>query len=324
MDAGIPPDLAAVVARAMRKNPVDRYPDLEQMGGELEAVRRGLTERAHGVRARVREQRGRLVALHSTLADLVGSGPDDGGIPTLDERGRLAAMQALERDLAKRIDDVQAKIARADVLAPALQHGLDLFAAGEFSDAVMELEAIVADMPEHARAVEVLGQAQARVIAQRSRQLVAELMGDARGALADGAYALCLEILKQAAEIPPPEDAAMQVAALRETAQAALTAQAAVQRMRQQAERAREQMAQARGAARVYVATPYAAALWEEAESKANGAQAALARDAYAEAQEAFAEAEAAYRGFEKTAREAQVRDREAVDRAREETSQGA
>ena len=71
------------------------------------------------------------------------------------------------------------------------------------------------------------------------------------------------------------------------------------------------------------MATPYAAALWEEAEAKANGGQAALARDAYAEAQEAFSEAEAAYRGFEKTAREAQVRDREAVDRAREGMSQG-
>ena len=98
----------------MRKDPAERYPDLEQMGGELEEIRRGLIEKAHGVRARVREQRGRLVALHSMLEGLVGRAGDDEAIPILDERGRLATMQALERDLGKRIDDVQAKIARAD------------------------------------------------------------------------------------------------------------------------------------------------------------------------------------------------------------------
>ena len=46
--------------------------------------------------------------------------------------------------------------------------------------------------------------------AERRRQLAAELVESARAALADGAYALCLEILKQAAEIPPSDDVAME------------------------------------------------------------------------------------------------------------------
>ena len=43
LDPGIPPALAAAIARAMRKDPAERFPDVSTMRVELETVRRGLS-----------------------------------------------------------------------------------------------------------------------------------------------------------------------------------------------------------------------------------------------------------------------------------------
>ena len=48
LDPGIPPALAAAIARAMRKDPAERFPDISAMRVELETVRRGLSGEAVG------------------------------------------------------------------------------------------------------------------------------------------------------------------------------------------------------------------------------------------------------------------------------------
>ena len=45
LDPTIPPELEAVVRRAMRKDPAERYRDLDEMGAALEAVHAGVIER---------------------------------------------------------------------------------------------------------------------------------------------------------------------------------------------------------------------------------------------------------------------------------------
>ncbi len=59
LDPRIPPALAAVIARAMRKEPAERFPDLDRMRLELETVRQDLLEETR--RELSGRQRGRLV-----------------------------------------------------------------------------------------------------------------------------------------------------------------------------------------------------------------------------------------------------------------------
>jgi eukaryotic-like serine/threonine-protein kinase len=54
IDPTIPPELEAVVRRAMRKDPAERYRDLDEMGAALEAVHAGVIERR---RARSEQER---------------------------------------------------------------------------------------------------------------------------------------------------------------------------------------------------------------------------------------------------------------------------
>ena len=322
LDPNIPAELAAIVQRAMRKDPAERYQDLEQMRGELEVIHRGLSEEAQRIRTRARSERDQLIQLEAALVERIGAPGKEEATPPIDERGGVVTMHALERDLASRIEALRDKIARTDALVPAFQRATELLRAGHFTDAALEFEAIVADMPEHARAQEGLRQARAQAEEQRRRQLAAELLRDARAAFDEGGYALCLEILKQAADISPPAPIDQEITSLHQTAEAALHAQEAARRGRELAEQARDQMAQARRDAQGQDASHYAHGVWGEAEVKAAEAQAHLVQEAYGEAGQAFEQAAIAYRQAQDEAREARIREREAAERARAQMAQ--
>jgi protein kinase-like protein len=318
---GIPTELAGVVERAMRKHPDERFPNLQQMRARLEQVQRELADEAQRIGARVRSQYDRLRELQRALAERIGSfGPEETR-PPLEQPESVAALQVLEREIEARIHSVQGQIERADVLAPALEHGTELLEAEQFAAAEAELAAIVAEMPEHARAAEGLRRAKAGVDTERRRRLTAQLLQDARRALSEGEYTLCLEILEQVSAIPAPEEAGREIAALRETAEK-LTAIQEARRARQLAEQSREKMAPARRAAQAEAAAQYAPALWNEAEAKSAEAEQALAAERYADAGSAFEAAAAGYGRSAEAARDAQSREREALDRARVEAAQ--
>ena len=324
LDPSLPPELVAIVERAMRKDPAERFPDLEQMRSQLEQVQRGLTEEAQRIRARLREQFEQVRKLEAALAERIGSFRDDATEPVLDDRGgRLATLRALESELVGRLKAAQAKIARAEALAPALQRGLTLLQSGQFAMAVAEFEAIVEEMPEHVQALEGLSQARKQADAQRHRKLAAKLMQEAHTALVEGRHAICLELVQQVAALPPPSEVIPEIASLRQAAEAALAAQEAAQRAQQQAEGARDQMVQVRLTAQAQAAAQYAPDLWNDAEGKFSNAQAALARQAHGEAGPAFAAAAVAYQRSEAAAREAQHRELEAAEQAREQMAQG-
>ena len=320
LDPGLPSELAVVVERAMQREPGDRFADLGQMGGQLELVQRALAEEAERVRARVHRQREDLEDLHTALADRIGAARhgDLVPMPPSGERRRLAALQAMEHEIAERIQAARSLLARVDALAPVMEHARQLIESGQFADAVLEFEAVVAEVPEYALALEGLAGARARAEESRRGQLSRVLVEDARAALLDSAPGLCLEILTQAAQISPALLAAPEIAALRERAEAALAAEEAARRAREQAEGAREQMAKARNIAQGQ-ASAHAPALWSEAETRAAEAHAAFGRAAYDEAAAGFAAAVAAYHRFEDAAREAHHRVREAAERARQQ-----
>ena len=318
VDSAIPAELAAIVQRALRKDPAARFTDLAQMRTQLDQVQLELVEEAHRVRARVIAERERLRELQTALAERTGPPPEEPAIPAVGERERLTTLQALEHDLLGRMEALRAQIARADALAPAFQHACELLEAGMLADAVQELETIVAEMPEHARALESLAHARGLAEAERQRQLAAQLVSDAQAALAERDYTLCLELLAQATEIPLVEGMP-EIPALRQAAEVGRKEQEAAHRERQRAERAREQMAHAHRSAQAGALAAYAPALWDEAEAKATEATAAFDREAHVEAGQGFVAAAKAYQRFQETALDAQRREREGTERAREQ-----
>jgi Protein kinase domain len=168
LDPSLPPALAAAVERAMLKEPGDRFADLGQMRGQLDLVQSTLADEAERVWARVLRQRETLAALHQALADRTGAVCHGDPIPAPphEERKRLAALQALEREMIEQVQAARSRLARAAALAPVLQHAHQLLAGGQLAEAVHEFEAIVTGMPEHALAIAALSEARAKVEAQ--------------------------------------------------------------------------------------------------------------------------------------------------------------
>src|SRR5438105_2381961 len=133
----------------------------------------------------------------------------------------------------------------------------------------------------HGRLIEERQRVLARL--RQQRELATELLDKARAALEDQRYALCLEILTQAAELSAAEGASEEIAALRATA---LGRQESVRHARADAETTHASVATARGEAQAEDAAQHAAAVWTDAEAAAAAADADLRREAYVEAKQ--------------------------------------
>src|SRR5438309_3901111 len=153
---------------------------------------------------------------------------------------------------------------------------------------------------------------------EQRQQVTAELIRSARAALDEGGYARCLEILKQAAEIPPTAEAAREIDRLRQAAGEARL------RERTRADEARDRAAQGQRSAAAADAERHAPALWNEASAKWAEARATLAREQYDKGAETFDAATALYKQADSQAREVRrgrrerARAEEAGDRAAE------
>jgi hypothetical protein len=227
-------------------------------------------------------------------------------IPPVDEHARLSSLRALESELDSRIGALRTRIANADSVVPMLEQGAELLRAGHAAQALAEFERVIAKVPGHRRARELMSEARAMLEAERQRQqLAAKLVQEARTALTIGAESLCLALLRRLETIPAAADVTETVVTLREQAAAAETAGEAVRRARSQADQAREQMADARVAAQAWAAAHYAATMWANAEARAAEAREALAGDTYDSARRLFDESTALYRHCEAAVREA-------------------
>jgi Protein kinase domain/Domain of unknown function (DUF4384) len=121
----IPPALAAVVRRAMHKDPAQRFADLGQMRSELQELLRPLTEQAKRPQLRVCDQHGQVLELRAAFAGQTDTSGQDEAAPATNERVPLATV---ERDTTKlesvkgRGDYVQRAFGRACVNFNAVWH----------------------------------------------------------------------------------------------------------------------------------------------------------------------------------------------------------
>jgi len=182
VDPAIPREVAALVERAMQKDPANRFGDLGAMRAELVQVQGTIAREAERLRVRARVHRDRVAELEAALAARLGSRPPEPPLAPIDAEGHLSTVQTRERDLAARVAELESQLARSDALDSLLQHGSQLLSAGRFDEAAAQFEAILREMPANARAADELDKARAGAERQRERS-VAETV--ARAARAD-------------------------------------------------------------------------------------------------------------------------------------------
>ena len=215
LEPSVPEELAAIVQRAMSHKASDRYPDLGQMKRELEAVQRRLMSEADELRRSLAPRLPEFRELETSYLKSVG-GDGDGQVPPGAEHTmRLESLQRWDQQLDARLADLRRKMVRADELKDEVERADECLQAGNFDQAIAKCEAVLAELPEHVAARRILNAAQGRVEAERRGVLAHKLIEDARAYMNDGDHTLCLSILEQIEELPPPKELVSPIAELR-------------------------------------------------------------------------------------------------------------
>ncbi len=321
VEPGVPAELEAIIERALQKDPTRRFANLGQMRAELQTLRRKRTEDTERLRQDVQGRLRQLHELKGALEARLGGPWADETVFVVDERAPLATIESVGRDTTTRIARLNELLARADSLKPALDSGLAALRAGDFDRAVLELDRVVSEMPEHAHAAESLREAQHRVVEKhQGREQLEAFVRQAREAYDAGEYARCLELLAWVAEHAAPEAEPADAARLRGDAKAAIArAQeeetsrlAARRRASEAAARMRDRAEQARRLAEAAEARLEQPHLWGQAETKLAEGRAALAQETYAPAEKHLDDARQLYDRAEAAARESRAAAREA------------
>jgi hypothetical protein len=316
IDPSVPPELEAIVERALQKDPARRFASLGQMRAELQTLRRRRTEDTERVRQDVQGRLHQLNELKVALEARLGGPWADETVFVVDERAPLATLESVGRDTTTRIARLEELLARAETLKPALDGGLAALQAGDYDRAVLELDRVVAEMPEHAHAAESLREAQHQIAERRQGQEQIEaFVREASAAYDTGEYVRCLEMLAWVAEHATPESEPAAAARLRSAAKAALareeaeetTRLAARRRASESVARMRDGAEQARRLAEAADARLEQPHLWSQAETKLAEGRAALAQEAFAPAERQLDEARQLYDRAEAAARESRA-----------------
>jgi Protein kinase domain len=306
VDPTIPRDLSAIIDRALRKDPAQRFADLSEMRGQLADVQRRFVEEAQRLRAEVEAKLGRIRELEAALASHLGVVSDATSPIAVDGQARVATLETLNQSLARRIERLQALLEKAEALKPEYQRGLELIQAGAFDEAVSTLEAVTGQLPEHEPAATALAEARRKAEDARRHAEVRRRLDEGAAAFAKGAFAESLESLKELDEMAATAGLTREVVELRGSATAALTVQQEkLRRQRTRAEQAAALTSESRTLAEEAEAFRRAEAQWLAAEVKAAEAGTAFDQKAYARATEAHEAAAALYHRAEEEAREA-------------------
>jgi tetratricopeptide (TPR) repeat protein len=314
VDPAVPAELSALVERALQKDPARRYATLGEMRPDLDGVRRRLIETATQLQGGVQIRLGELRELQAVCTARVGAPLTEKPSLVLPEPVRLAALQAIDREVAVRIEHARDVLARAQALQPAFERGLEALGRGEYDSAVTEFERVIHDVPEHAPALESLAVARREMEAQRQRHeaLVARLR-EAEEACEAGEYERCVGLLRQITDSGPSAHMPEGFVQLQRRAEGALAAQRekarleAAQRVRGAAEELLARCDQAQSAAKAADAKRDAALFWNSAERRRAEGQTALSAEDYANAGKHFAEALSLYERAAVVAREARA-----------------
>jgi hypothetical protein len=228
VEPSVPPELAAIIERALRKDPAQRFQDLAQMRDQLQRVLRALERNRDQARNRVRGKLAEVGALQAAVLALLVTPADEDTIPMADDCMGLAQLVDLDQQLDDRLARLRARLAEAEAAEPAVARALALLGRGEFAAAITEFEAVLRDLPGRGRAVQGLRDAKAAQEAHRAAQLEADhRLGEAAALLEEGEPACCLEVLDVLAPQTLGAARAGRAEDLRRAAQATLAAQAA-------------------------------------------------------------------------------------------------
>jgi serine/threonine protein kinase len=151
IDPAIPPELVAVVERAMRKDPEDRFADLAHMRQGLEPLQMRFADETRLLRHRVEAQRRRLLELRAELSARVASSEAVDVPPPLEERARVSTLRAMEVDYGARIKSLEARLPAGEPIVPRTGHA-EPQGVGDSHSTSAALETIVTDPPADARA----------------------------------------------------------------------------------------------------------------------------------------------------------------------------
>ena len=163
VDPAIPDDLGAVIERALRKNPDERFASMAEMRAALDVVRARLRDEAQTLRSRLRTQAIDARDLESLLRERIGGGPASASPPRADKNQSVMELERLGQEYDERLSRLREMVERADTLAPRFDWAMEQLRLGEWAAAADTFAEIVAEMPEHARAQEGLQLAHAEV-----------------------------------------------------------------------------------------------------------------------------------------------------------------
>ncbi|MBI2467412.1 MAG: protein kinase, partial [Candidatus Rokubacteria bacterium] len=151
VDPTVPRELSAVIERALRKDPAQRFPDLAQMRAQLEGIRRRLDDEAVRLGQQVSTRLDEIRGLQDRLAARTGEAPED--------RARVGTLRALEHQLAEKLERLRARAQRVEAVEAAHAHGVELMRRGDAEGAIAEFEQVLRAVPEHRGALEGIRQA---------------------------------------------------------------------------------------------------------------------------------------------------------------------
>jgi len=330
VDPGAPLELCAIVERALAKDPTQRFANLGQMRSELMTLRRKRAEDTERLRQDVQGRLRQLHELKGALEARLGGPWADETVFVVDEHAPMTTLESVGRDTSTRIARLTELLARAEMLKPALDSGLEALRAGNFDRAVLELDRVVGEMPEHAHAAESLRLAQHQVAERRhGQEQLDAFVREASAAYEAREYARCLEILDWVAQHSAGEPVPAEAERVRAAAQAAMVREHEEEaarvderrRANESAMRMRERAEQARRAAETAEARLDQTHLWGLAETKLAEGRAEIAKEAYSpaeqhldEARQLFERAEAAAREARAAARAAQLAQARRID----------
>ncbi len=132
-----------------------------------------------------------------------------------------------------------------------VERGQAHLAAGQLEEAIVDLEGVLAEMPEHERAAAALRDARRQVVEAEQRVEMRRRLDEAGGAFERGAYRECLDILARVGAAAAALGLGSESAGLQRAAEAAIAAQEAahqeeLRRQRKRAEVARPLVDEAR------------------------------------------------------------------------------
>src|SRR5207245_3127141 len=108
------------------------------------------------LRQEVRGRRRELHGVRGRLETRLGGPWADETVFVVDEHAPRTTLESVGKDTSTRIARLNELLTRAESLRPSLDNGLEALRAGDYDRAVLELDRVVAEMPEHVHAAESL------------------------------------------------------------------------------------------------------------------------------------------------------------------------